>query len=195
MGAAGASPQPVSVESSDLLAQAFADCEMLIAQGLLALAEREDAKALAADARLQEIADERGMLVISLLASHHLPAEEQWDLGARHEFRAACLREAALAVSVGQFRTDEYDRDPDALAKAHFRAANAAGVGKARRGGVARAASLSPARRESIARGAAIARWWEPQCGHTAGQAIAVGGGARCGVCNKPYKRKNAKGG
>lgn len=93
--------------------------------------------------------------------------------------RTRTLRECALAVSVGQHRTDHYD--PDELAKAHRRAANtpqqASNGGKASaarmtpqqrqerarraglKGGAARAAKRTPEQRKEQATAAATARW------------------------------------
>lgn len=82
----------------EALPLAFADCEALIAAGLLALAEDQEARIQAMEPGCPENARRY------------------------YETRAACLREAALAVSVGQFRADEADEP--ALAAARRAAVN-----------------------------------------------------------------------
>jgi hypothetical protein len=73
------------------LAQGFADCEALISEGLRKLAEAEDIKAGEAQ-ELGRVAKGAGGMIE--YQNEHL----------RRSARAACLREAALAVSLGQFR-------------------------------------------------------------------------------------------
>ena len=103
---------------------AFADCEALIAAGLLALADRED--------------DQRGV------AFHDGNVAKAY----RYETRAACLREAALAVSVGQFRAAEADEP--ALAAARRAAVNRALAAK---GGQASSPAKAAAARANGRRG------------------------------------------
>lgn len=103
---------------------AFADCEALIAAGLLALAKAEEAKADKAGAAGEEAY--RAYQEFAAERTYRANLWQRWkdSEAARdsHDHRAACLREAALAVSVGQFRTDTHD--PGLLAAAH----RAAGV-------------------------------------------------------------------
>lgn len=112
--------------------EGFTDCEALVSLGLRALAEREDKKVGAA-----------------------FSAHEVAPVVARHEARAAVLREMALAVSLGQFRTDEYDSEE--LAGAHRRAGITPEMQSA--GGRARQSQLTPERRQELAKQAATARW------------------------------------
>lgn len=106
------------------LVQGFADCESLIVAMLSSMADREQLAAA---------------------------SEEKFG---RHVVRMQVLREAALAVSVGQHRTDTYDED--AVAKAHQEAAKSHWR---RKGGKASAKGLTPEQLEERARNAATARW------------------------------------
>lgn len=111
------------------LTQGFADCEALVVLMFEALADTEDEKALK-------------------YAPQGIEREGR-------ETRAACLREAALAVSLGQHRTDAYD--PETLAQAHRRASTSPAMASA--GGKARQAKLTPNQKTKLAKMAATARW------------------------------------
>jgi hypothetical protein len=76
----------LATRENDALAQGFADAEALIAEGLRKMAEAEDGAARLARLASRSSVDEANARYL------------------RHEARSACLREAALAVSVGQFR-------------------------------------------------------------------------------------------
>lgn len=88
--------RPASEREAGLLAAAFADCEALAAAMALAMAAQERCKAL------------------------DFEPGSYW--ANRHGARAQALDEFALALSVGQHRTDAYD--PDTLAAAHRAAVN-----------------------------------------------------------------------
>lgn len=140
----------------EALPQAFADCEALVAAGLLELAEKEDEKAKKADRE----SDEAYRAYQETAAEcDEYPAEIwiRWKEGELqrdlHAHRAACLREMSLAVSLGQFRSAEVNEK--AVVRAHR---EAAGFNQQQAGGEARAKALSPERRREIAAAAGRAR-------------------------------------
>lgn len=104
---------------AEALPIAFADCEALVSAGLEALAVSE----------------------LSQANSCVGGTQEEW-----HRARAGALREAALAVSLGQFRTVECNEK--AIVAAHR---EAAGFNSSKAGGEARSRALSPERRREIA--------------------------------------------
>lgn len=110
------------------LVEGFADCEALVVAMLTAMARNEAEKA-------------------SKRAAQGIEREG-------HETRAHCLREAALAVQLGQHRTDAYDAEQ--LATAHRKAAGLV-PGAQSKGGTARHLALSPERRREIAKTASDA--------------------------------------
>lgn len=107
------------------LVQGFADCEALVGLMLKTLSAKELAKAEECAGPLSDL---------------------------DHRSRGYALAEAALAIYVGQHRTDAYD--PEQLATAHRKAAHGDLVSK---GGKARALALSPERRREIAQKASDA--------------------------------------
>ena len=91
-------------------------------------------------------------LVVAMLNAMADAEEANFGKPSATPTRWALLRSAALAVSVGQHRTDAYD--PDELARAHQRAANT--PEKASRGGKASAARMTPEERSERARKAGL---------------------------------------
>lgn len=138
-------PVPPRTQEQDL-AQGFADCEALVSAGLLAQAEKEDAAARFLRDRAENLLLSENPHAVTLLAE-------------RAEYRAACLREMSLAVSLGQFRTAECNEK--AIVAAHR---EAAGFNSSKAGGEARSRALSPEERAEIARRGAVLRFWEPAC-------------------------------
>lgn len=118
-------------------ARGFADCEALVVAMLTAMAEDEREK-------------KRRAQVDAMEAMSESEGKSSLAEAGRHHNRADVLHEAALAVQLGQHRTDAYD--PEQLATAHRKAAHA-GV----QGGKARALALSPERRREIAQKASDA--------------------------------------
>ena len=132
-------------DRDELLAQGFADCEALIVAMLSNMATAEAEKSSRASVeveRLREAGCSEETIAIHGRLAH------------KHYARSATLREALLAVSVGQHRTDAYDEE--AVAKAHQEAAKRHWR---RKGGNARAERLTPEQRQEAARTAANARW------------------------------------
>lgn len=121
-------------ERDALVLEGFADCEALVVQMLKAMvgSERERmAKALELEP------DSRGELIAAIAAT------------------IRTLQGAALAVSLGQHRTDRYD--PDELAKVHACAGMPPDMQS--KGGKARAASMTAKQRSALGRKAVKARW------------------------------------
>lgn len=119
--------------------EGFCDAESLVVAMLEAMCQAEG----------------QSFLILSDRAAN-LPTQEKGpveELAYRAQHRAAVLREAALAVSLGQHRTEQYD--PDAVVAAHRAVVNRSQASAAGKGNLKRS---EEARRES-ARNAANARW------------------------------------
>jgi len=140
------------------LAQGFADCEALVVAMLVSMAREKSAPALRVVAKI-------------LTEAFPLPSDSRIS-AATSAIVDALFSSAALAVSLGQHRTDAYN--PDVLAKAH---ASALGRRGASKGGSAGTDAQNSARRANARKTKGL-RFRCAECGkETAGRLPKGGSG------------------